>query len=119
MLRVSELAHLRAEAEKALTQRGSVVNRAFPVDGHGGQTPTETVNADVPCLVLGESKSPGERVVGGVVESFVQIPILVPVTTEVTTSSSFQVDSVTYDVIGIDNRSNKVLKRLVCARKSQ
>ncbi|MEN6583053.1 MAG: head-tail adaptor protein [Armatimonadota bacterium] len=116
MISPKDLANLQAELMRTLTQRCTIIHRSFVSDGAGGQTESTTTTPDVPCCVLTTSTKATETLVVAGIECSKTVTILLPATVSISHKDTITVDAVSYEVIGLDSRTNRVLQQIECTR---
>lgn len=114
MLTATDLASMRATAERALPGTAVIQWGTLTSDGGGGWTEGFVASGTVACRVAPISGS--EREVGDRVSAESQYVITLPAETSVETDDRIVVSGVTYNVTAVRDRSWEVTRR-VEARK--
>lgn len=108
-----QMAGLRRSVEAVLTQTGTLTHRTLASDGYGGQTPTETTSS-VACRWIPFSAQ--EKAAAGATPEMVVGHILFASAVTVSVKDSVVIDSVTYEITGIESSTESALITTLATR---
>lgn len=109
----SDLKKMRADQEKMMTETVYVQSRVKVPDGAGGYTETLSTMATVKGRIAPNSQAGRESVIGGKVTSIAEYVITLPWDTEVSESNQLQIAGTQYEVVKIEECSEKTALRVM------
>lgn len=114
MLTDSDLASMRATAERALPGTAVIQAGTLTSDGAGGYTETFTAAGTVACRVAPITGT--EREEGGRINADSTHVITLPADTAVTTSDQLEIAGLAYNVTAVRDRSWEITRRVEARR---
>lgn len=122
MLTAKELASIQTDINKLLPDTGYIIGITRTADGQGGYTESTaivaggTVSCRLDARIINTLRS-GESVAGAAIQPFHQFILTLPYNTTITTENQFQLGTVLYNVISVDNdKSWKASTRVIVER---
>lgn len=108
-----QMAGLRTSVNGILTQTGTLTHRTLTSDGYGGQSTTETTSTEA-CRWIPFTAQ--ERLQVGATPEMVVGHILFAYGTTVTVKDSIVIDSITYEITGIESSIDSALITTLATR---
>lgn len=112
----SDLKKMRADQEKLMTETVYVQSRIKVSDGAGGYTETLNTVATVKGRVAPNSQAGREGIIGGKITPIAEYVITLPWDTEVSGSNQLQIAGTQYEVVKVEECSEKTALRVMCNR---